>query len=124
MDNDRYQLYCRQRYNYQHMLEEQRRQEQNEELNAPPKIETIVKMAIMAITKKGRSIKELAERKVRQWTLELLESVRYVGPLRKNIQDAIGALSHLDGKQKGQVWGLIELYLNQKPEAESVTRVS
>jgi len=121
MDNDQYQLYCRQRYNYQQMLDTQRRQGQKDELEAPPKIETIVEMALTAVTKKVRSIKKLAERKVRQWTEELLESVSYVEPLRKKIQDAIGALSHLDGKQKEQVWTLIEQFMIQKPKAESVT---
>jgi len=124
MDNDRYQLYCRERYNYQQMLEVQKRRDQKEELDAPPKIETIVEMALMAVTKKIRSNKELAERKVRQWIQELLGSVRYVEPLRKKIQDAIGALSHLDGQQKEQVWRLIERFLNQKSETESVTLVS
>jgi len=124
MDNDRYQLYCQERYNYQHMLEVQKRQDQKEELEAPPKIEIIVEMALKAVTEKARSIKGLAERKVRQWIRELLEPVRYVGPVRNKIQDAIGSLSHLDGKQKEQVWGLIEQFLNHKPEAECVTLVS
>jgi hypothetical protein len=124
MDNDRYQLYCRERYNYQHMLEVQKRQDQKEELVAPPKVEIIVEMALMAVTEKARIIKGLAERKVRQWTRELLESVHYIGSVRKKIQDAIGSLSHLDEKQKEQIWGLIEQFLNQKPEAESVTLVS
>ncbi|MFC1886961.1 hypothetical protein ACFLZM_07885 [Thermodesulfobacteriota bacterium] len=122
MDNDRYQLYCRERYNYQHMLEVQRRQD--EELKAPPKIEIIVDMALKAVTEKARVIKELAERRVRQWIQELLGSVRYVGSVKKKIQDAIGSLSHLDLEQKEQIWRLIEQFLNQKPEAESVTLVS
>jgi len=47
-----------------------------------------------------------------------------MGPVRKNIQDAIGSLSDLDGKQKEQVWELLESILNQKPGTESVTLVS
>jgi len=124
MDNEQYQNYCRKRYNYQLILEQQKRQDQKDELAAPPSIETIVKMAAAAVTQKVKAIKNLAERKVRQWVLELLEAVRYVAPIRKKIQDAIGALSHLDGKQKEQVWGLLERFLNQKPGTESVTLVS
>lgn len=124
MDNDRYQLYCRERYNYQQMLEVQRRRRQEEALDAPPKIKTIVEMALMAVTKTVRSIRELAERKVRQWIQELLESVRYVEPIRKKIQDVIGSLNHIDIKQKEQIWGLIKKYLIPKNQAESVTLVS
>lgn len=123
-DNDQYQLYCRERYNYQQMLKVQRQREQKEEFDAPPKIEIIVEMALMAVTKNIRSITELAERKVRQWIQELLKSVRYVEPLRKKVRDAIGSLSHIDVKQKEQVWRLIEQYLNPKTGTESVTLVS
>ncbi len=124
IDNEAYQNYCRQRYNHQHMIEEQRRQQQKDELDAPATIENIVEMAVRAVTQKLRSIKELAEKRAREWALELCASVRYIGPVRKKIQDAIGSLSDLDGRQKEQVWELLESFLNQQPGTESVTLVS
>jgi hypothetical protein len=124
IDNEAYQNYCRKRYSYQHMIEEQRRQQQKDELNAPATIENIMEMAVRAVTQKLRSIKELAEKRAREWALELCASVGYIGPVRRKIQDAIGSLSDLDGRQKEQVWELLESFLNQKPETESVTLVS
>jgi len=55
---------------------------------------------------------------------QILSLAAFYFYFRKKIQDAIGALSHLDGKQKEQVWGLLERFLNQKPGTESVTLVS
>jgi len=124
IDNEAYKNYCRKRYNYQLMIEGQRRQQQKDELDAPATIENIVQMAVRAVTQKLRSIKELAEKRAREWALELCASVRYIGPVRKKIQDAIGSLSDLDGRQKEQVWELLESFLNQKPGTESVTLVS
>jgi len=124
IDNEAYQNYCRKRYSYQHMIEEQRRQQQKDELDAPATIENIVEMAVRAVTQKLRSIKELAKKRAREWALELCASVGYIGPVRKKIQDAIGSLSDLDGRQKEQVWELLESFLNQKPGTESVTLVS
>jgi hypothetical protein len=123
MDNEHYQLYCRQRYNHGLMLENEKRQQQQQKEQASPTIEHIVEMAANAVTQSVRFVKELAERKSRQWTQELLRSVRYIGPLKKKIIDAIGTLSHLDENQKEQTWKLIEQFLNHKPEVESVTLI-
>jgi hypothetical protein len=53
-----------------------------------------------------------------------MESVGYVAPVRKKLQEAIGALSDLGVRQKEQVWKLLERFLDQKSTTESVTPVS
>lgn len=124
LDTQRYQDYCRNRYNYNLMLEAQRQQRITEQDNALPSIEEIVKMALQAVTQKIKRVKDLAERKTRQWVGELLESVGYVAPVKKKIQEAIGAMTHLGVRQKEQVWKLLERFLDQKPATESVTLFS
>ena len=124
LDTQRYQHYCRKRYNYELMLEEQRRQRLTEQHNALPTVDEIVKMAVQAVTQKVKKIKAVAERKTQQWVGELLEAAGYVASVRKKLQDAIGALSHLGARQKEQVWKLLERFLDQKPATESVTLFS
>jgi hypothetical protein len=124
VDQARYRLYCRERYNYEIMCEEQRRLQQQQELNAPAKLEDILAMAVHAVTQKLRYLKELAERKTRESILQLLGSVRYVEPLRKKLADAVGGLNDLDGTDKQKVWELIERILNLKIAQEGVTLVS
>jgi hypothetical protein len=124
MDNDHYREYCRNRYNYEIMLEKQRQKSQQEALQAPPDIKNIVGLAVTATITKARFIKESAERTIHRWTQELLSSARYAGPVSKKFQDAIGALRDIDDQQKEQVWGLINRYLGMKPNTESVTLVS
>jgi len=123
IDDQRYQDYCRERYNHEVMLELQRsRQEQ--QLQAPPTIENIVEIAITAVTSSANYLKGKALKWCREWTEELRESVSYVGSLKKKIIDVIGAQNHLDEFHKEQVWELIEQFLTPKSEAEGVTLVS
>jgi hypothetical protein len=124
IDNDRYQEYCRKRYNHEIMLERQRQEQAQQQLHAPPTIELLVTMGAKAVTQSVQFVKELARRKCEQWTRELLKSVQYIGPLKKQIVDAIGSLKDLDEKQKQQVWRLIERFLDPKSNGECVTFVS
>ncbi len=123
IDDQRYQSYCRERYNHEVMLElERSRQEQ--QLQAPPAIENIVEIAITAVTSPASYLKEKALKWCRQWTEELCKSVSYVGSLKKKIIDVIGAQNHLDEFHKEQVWELIEQFLTPKSKTEGVTLVS
>jgi hypothetical protein len=123
IDDQRYQDYCRERYNHEVMIElERSRQEQ--QLRATPTIENIVEIAITAVTSPVNYLKEKALKWCRQWTEELCKSVSYVGALKKKIVDLIGAQNHLDEFHKEQVWELIEQFLTPKLEAEGVTLVS
>lgn len=124
IDDERYQLYCSQRYNHQLMLQSEKQYRQQQQEQAGPTIEGIVAMAAKAVSKSAQFVKELAQRRVRQWTSQLLAATCYVGPLKKKILDAIGALKDLDEYQKELVWKMIEQFLTQKPEEESVTLVS
>jgi hypothetical protein len=120
LDDDRHQEYCRQRYNYQAMLENNRQIEKQRQ-DQMPSIDDIVQMATAALTTSFASLKRIAIQRCKQSTEKLLQSVRYVGPIQKKILTAIGAMKTLDLNQKEQVWRLIESFLNQKTEAESVT---
>ncbi len=124
LDTDTYAEYCRQRYNYGHMLENERRRQEMLQADTPPTVDLIVNMAVKAVGPYKRFIKELALRKTRQWLQELIESVKYVGALKKKFIDAIGSLNNIDEKEKEKIWALLESLLNPKPTVGSVTSFS
>jgi len=100
--------YCRQRYNYQRMLEMQRKQDTAQQ---PASIDDIISMLEKAVTKKSRIVKELAVRKAGEWTHELVANCSYLGSLKKNLSEALGKLNHLNFEQKQKAWELVEQFL-------------
>jgi hypothetical protein len=109
--------YCRQRYNYQQMLDMQRKQDTEQQ---PASIDHIISMLEKAVTQKSRIVKELAIRRVGEWTQQLMTNYSYIGSLKKKLSDALGKLNHLTFEQKQKAWELLEQFLNPKAE-KSVT---
>ena len=118
-DDVAYKTYCYQRYNEQVMLKLKQRQEQ---MGQPEySVETVIGILIQAVQAKISVVKELAIKKARQWTHELMASYSYPGALKKRFADAIGALTDLTIDLKNEIWELIEQFLDVKPTSESVT---
>ena len=117
-DEEAIRQYCRNRYNYLRMLDMQRKQDEQQQ---PASIDDIISMLEKAVTKKSRIVKELAIRKVRDWTLELVNHYSYIGSLKKKLSDALGKLNHLNLEQKQKAWELLDQFLNPKSAEESVT---
>ncbi len=110
--------YCRERYNYLRMLEMQRKQNTEQK---PASIDDIINMLEKAVTKKSRIVKELAIRKVGEWTHELMKNYSYMEPIKKKLSDALGKLTHLNFEQKQDAWELVEQFLKPESEQKSVT---
>ena len=123
IDDARYQDYCNKRYNQQAMLETERLIEQKEQKLEPPTVIGIVKMAAIAVTAKISSIKKMTIGRVQE-RLQLLKGKKYIGPLKKQIINAIGSLRNLDLNQQEQVWNMIQSILDPKSMTESVTLFS
>jgi transposase InsO family protein len=117
-DDEAKRQYCRERYNYQMMLDLDRRKN---EQSPPLSINDVIGMLEKAVTVKVRFVKELAIRKAREWTHELMESCQYLGSLRKKIEDALGDLRHLTIEQKQKAWELFCQFLNNKNLESRVT---
>jgi hypothetical protein len=124
LDDGRYQDYCRQRYNYELMQETERRLEEQQQAQGPPTVKSIVDMAAIAVSLSAQFLKDSALKRLKEWTRELLKSSRYIGPVRRKIIDAIGALKDLEKTRKEQIWQLLEQFINQKPKGEGVTQIS
>lgn len=121
-DNEAYRSYCRRRYNEKVMADLQRQQEQAQQ--SEHSVETIMEILVAAVNASIRIVKELAIKKARQWTHELMKLYSYPGALRKRFSDVLGTMTALTLEQKRKVWDLIEQFLDPKSTTESVTLVS
>jgi len=117
-DDDTKKQYCRERYNYQMMLDMQRQENEQQD---PITIDHVIAMLEKAVTMKVRFVKELTIRKAHEWTQELIKSYKYLGTLKKKFSDALGKLNHLSLEEKQKVWELIEQFLFPKTAEKSVT---
>lgn len=119
-DDAAYKSYCYHRHNEQQMLQSQRQQQAYQENR--PSVEVVVGMLARAVKENVKFVKELAIRKARQWTGELMESYRYPGTLRKRFSDCLEALTEeLTFDQEDRIREFIEQFLESKTTAESVT---
>ena len=120
-DDEAYRSYCQERYNYNQMLETQRRQQELQEQNEGPTVKNIVDMLENAVSISSRFFKEHAARMAQQWTEELKKSYKNLGSLKRQLSDAVGKLSHLNLEQKENIWNLVEQCFDPKSAVESVT---
>jgi hypothetical protein len=123
-DDEAYRSYCQERYNYNQMLETQRRQQELQEQNEGPTVKNIVDMLENAVSISSRFFKEHAARMAQQWTEELKKKFKNLGSLRKQLADAVGKLNHLTLEQKGNIWNLVDQCFNPNSTAQGVTLAS
>jgi hypothetical protein len=118
IDEDAKRDYCRQRYNHEVMLTIERQKQAQPE---PASIDHILDMLSKAVTHKVRFVKELAVRKAREWTLELIKSSRYLGPLKRKVETFLGKRTNLSIDQKNEAWELFCQFLNNHQQESCVT---
>ena len=117
-DDDAKKDYCRQRYNHEVML---RLERQKNEQPKPASIDNVLYMLEQAGTANVRFVKKLAIRKAREWTLEIIASCRYSGPIKKKVEEALGKLKHLSIGQRENAWKLFCQFLNTNEQERRVT---
>jgi len=123
-DDEAYRRSCQERYNYNQMLETQKRRQELQEQNEGPTVESIVGMLENAVSLSSRFFKERAARMGQQWTEELKKNFKNLGSLRKQIANAVGKLNHLTLEQKENIWNLVDQCFNPKSTAQGVTLAS
>ncbi len=107
LDDAQYHDYCREKYYYKFLLESERGQREDEENQAKPSFDKIVDLASAALNVYGKNEK-IVRNRCKDWLNEHLQSSKYLEPVRKKIQDAIGRLNEVDAKTKKDVWDWIE----------------
>jgi hypothetical protein len=118
MDEDAKRDYCRRRYNHEVMLNLERQKQAQSE---PASIDQILNMLSKAVTNKVRFVKELAIRKAREWTFELIKSSRYLGPVKRKVETSLSELATLSIDQKKKAWELFCQFLNNHQQERRVT---
>ena len=117
-DDEAYRQYCYQRYNEEVML---RLKHQQEKAPQGPSINNILGLLVQAVRASAHFVRDLAIRKAREYTLQLMADYRYPGALKKHFSDALGNFKDLGLDQKNRIWELIEQFLGPKSTGESVT---
>jgi len=115
LDDQRYQEYCRRRYNHELMLENERRKEEQQDNRAS--IEGTLKLVCTAMEITIDSLKRSVLRRCQEYVKELLGSRSYKRPLWKQFMEAIGTRTDLDLTQKEEASRLIEDLMNQAAKA-------
>jgi len=120
-DDEAYRRYCCQRYNEEVMLNLERHQQEAPQSSS---MDNILGLLVQAVRASAQFVKDLAIRKAREWTLQLMADYRYPGALKKRFSDALGNIKDLSLEQKNRIWELIEQFLSPKTTTESVTQFS
>ncbi len=115
LDDQRHQDYCRSRYNYELMLENEKRKQ--EQLNKRASVEGTLKLVCTAMKMTTDFLKRSALHKCQEYVKELLGSRTYKKPLWNQFMEAIGASRNLDLRQKQEATRLIENLINHAAEA-------
>lgn len=118
MDEDAKRDYCRRRYNHEVMLNIERQKNAQTEAVS---IDDILGMLSKAVTGNIRFVKELAARKAREWTLELIKSCRYLGPIKRKVETSLSTQTNLSIDQKKEAWELFCQFLNIHQQERRVT---
>jgi len=112
LDDAQYHEYCREKYYYKSLLESERCQREEAEKQSKPSFDLIADLASTALNLSGGS-QEIVRNRCKEWLSFHLKSSKYLKPIRKKIQDAIGKLTKVDTNEKEEVWDWIEPLLSK-----------
>jgi hypothetical protein len=120
MDAEAYREYCRDRYHFEAMLETERLKMKADLEPKKVTIELMVELAVDAVSCPA-SILENVRTILSGWITVHLQSLRYLGPFKKKIQDVIGNWGELKLAAKEALWEWIEVLIDELNEGKSVT---
>jgi hypothetical protein len=119
-DDQAYERQCRERYNYGQLRKRVIDQQQHDELKQTT-VENVLDIILTAFSSPAKYITDMALRRAREWTMELIKATKYVGALRKKFQDSLARMSQLKPDIKEKIWMYVDGLLNQKHSGKSVT---
>jgi hypothetical protein len=122
-DDEVYKRQCQERYNFNQM----RKQMKDQEAQRKPKpstVQDVLNILLNAVKAPAKYLKDVALRRAKEWTIELIKSIKYVGTLRKKFEGALIEMTHLSVEQKNRIWEYLTGFLNLKSSGKSVTQFS
>jgi hypothetical protein len=120
-DDQVYERHCRNRYNYDQLLKNERCQQQLLEEQRDPEVQDVLNILLKAVKASKRFVKDLALRRAQEWVDGMREKCRYIGPAKRKFKDELAKMNQLSIEEKEKIWKLIENLFNPKSEGECVT---
>ena len=121
-DDQAYKRQCQEKYNYNQMKEQIEGQKLREP--KPSTVKNVLDILLNAVKAPVKYLKDVALRRAKEWTDELIKSVKYIGVLRKKFETSLIEMTQLTVEQKNKIWKYLTGFLNMKLTEESVTHFS
>lgn len=122
-DDQAYQRQCQERYNFNQMKNQMKEQEAQRKPKSST-VQDVLNILSSAVKAPAKYLKDVALRRAKEWTIELIKSIKYVGKLRKKFESALIEMAHLSVDQKNRIWEYLTGFLNLKSSGKSVTQFS
>jgi len=119
-DDQAYKRQCQERYNY-NQLREQIKVQQEQKKIAPSTVQDVLNILSNAVKAPAKYLKDVALRRAREWTNELIKSTKHIGILRKKFEKSLIEMTQLNMEQKNKIWEYLAEFLNMKSTGKSVT---
>lgn len=123
-DDQEYKNYCRDRYNYNQLIELGRRQQEWLEKPKAPTVPDILNIIRNAVKIKAVNIRKVCLRRAQEWMQELVKSKKYIGSIITKFKDGLDKMPNLVEEEKEKIWQYVEELLNLKTDGKSVTQFS
>ncbi|MCF6245928.1 MAG: transposase family protein [Desulfobacula sp.] len=121
-DEQAYKRQCQERYNYDQMKKQIKGQELMKQ--KPSTVKNVLNILVNAVNAPAKYLKNVALRRAKEWTTELIKSTKYIGVLRKKFETSLIEMTQLSVEQKNQIWKYLTGFLNMKSTGKSVTHFS
>ena len=122
-DDQAYKQQCQERYNYCQMKKQMTEQEKLRE-QKPSTVQNVLGILLSAIKAPAKYLKDVALRRAKEWTAELLKATKYIGTLRKKFEEDLANMVQLSTEQKNKIWDYVTSLLGQESTGKSVTHFS
>jgi hypothetical protein len=122
-DDQAYKNQCQERYNYDQMKKQIKDQEEQGK-QKPSTVQNVLDILFNAVKAPAKYLKNVALRRAKEWTIELIKSTKYIGTLRKKFEKGLVEMTQLSAGQKNKIWEYLTEFLNPKSGGESVTQFS
>lgn len=122
-DDQAYKKQCQERYNYDQMKKQIKDQEKSKK-QKPSTVQNILDILFNAVKAPARYLKNVALRRAKEWTTELIKSTKHIGTLRKKFEKGLVEMIQLSAAQKNKIWEYLTEFLNPKSTGKSVTHFS
>jgi len=90
----------------------------------PSTVQNVLDILSNAVRAPVKYLKNVALRRAKEWTIELIKSAKYIGTLEKKFEKSLVKMTQLSAEEKNKIWEYLTEFLNPKSNGKSVTHFS